>query len=300
LPLITGYVPRISSTNPLSITRGRVVSPGRRRRVDRRAEDNPFNQRVAVLMLAKFGRTATAGGRKAVEALGFPLFDLVLTDLQMPEMDKFQATAAIRSAEAGTACHTPIVAMTAHARKEDRDRFLEGSIDGYVSKPIQEETLQQAIEDCLLRTEVAPSSELPEVESESSMDVAAALARVDGDRQFLGEMAAIFCDEAPLLLAEVEAGIESANAEGAGKAVHSLKNWIANFVAPPAFAAVQALEAAANADDLAAARELLASLRQELRRLAPGLDRLASGAGGAEVGGGPGKNQKERSETCTH
>ena len=116
------------------------------------AEDNPFNQRVAVLMLAKFGHTVTiaVNGREAVAALGRQSFDLVLMDLQMPEMDGFQATAAIRSAEAGTARHIPIIALTAHAMKEDRDRCLEAGMDGYVSKPIQQDKLQQAIEDCVL------------------------------------------------------------------------------------------------------------------------------------------------------
>ena len=151
------------------------------------AEDNPFNQRVVVLMLARFGHAVTSAvnGREAVAALERQSFDLVLMDLQMPKMDGFQATAAIRSAEAGTARHVPIIALTAHAMREDRGRCLEAGMDGYVSKPIEEDKLRQAIEDCLSRTGVTAKVELPDGASGCPMDVAGALARVDGDRGFL-------------------------------------------------------------------------------------------------------------------
>ena len=151
------------------------------------AEDNKFNQRVVVLMLAKSGHTVTiaVNGREAVAALGRQSFDLVLMDLQMPEMDGFQATAAIRSAEAGTARHIPIIALTAHAMKEDRDRCLEAGMDDYLSKPIQQDKLHRAIEDCVLPIRETAEAEPPACASASPMDVVAALARVDGDRGFL-------------------------------------------------------------------------------------------------------------------
>jgi two-component system, sensor histidine kinase and response regulator len=115
------------------------------------AEDNPFNHRVALLILAKLGSAVTVvvNGREAIEILQRQSFDLVLMDLQMPEMDGLQATVAIQSSEAGTLRHIPIVAMTAHAMNEDRDRCLAAGMDDYVSKPIQEESLRQAIERCL-------------------------------------------------------------------------------------------------------------------------------------------------------
>jgi two-component system sensor histidine kinase/response regulator len=116
------------------------------------AEDNPFNQRVGSLMLAKSGHAVTiaGNGREAIAALAGQSFDLVLMDLQMPLMDGFEATAAIRTAEQVTGRHIPIIALTAHAMKEDRDRCLEAGMDGYVSKPIQQDKLRQAIEDCIL------------------------------------------------------------------------------------------------------------------------------------------------------
>jgi two-component system, sensor histidine kinase and response regulator len=112
------------------------------------AEDNPFNQRVAALMLAKMGHEATiaVNGREAVAALETQSFDVVLMDLQMPEMDGFQATAAIRTTEAASGCHIPIIALTAHAMKEDRDRCLQAGMNGYVSKPIRQDQLRREIE----------------------------------------------------------------------------------------------------------------------------------------------------------
>ena len=132
------------------------------------AEDHAFNQRVASLMLAKLGHVVTfaANGREAIAALARQSFDLVMMDLQMPVMDGFEATAAIRSAEQGTPRHIPIIALTAHAMKEDRQRCLEAGMDGYVSKPIQRDELRQAIEDCMLLFRETVPDEPPDREPE--------------------------------------------------------------------------------------------------------------------------------------
>jgi CheY-like chemotaxis protein len=103
------------------------------------AEDNPVNQRLAVRLLEKRGHivTVASNGREAVEALQREPFDVVLMDVQMPEMDGFEATAAIRGVEEVTGSHTFIVAMTAHAMKGDADRCLASGMDAYLSKPIR-------------------------------------------------------------------------------------------------------------------------------------------------------------------
>jgi CheY-like chemotaxis protein len=107
------------------------------------AEDNPVNQKLAVTMLEKRGHkiAVAANGRKALAALETDVFDLVLMDIQMPEMDGFEATAAIREAERSTGRHLPIVAMTAHAIKGDDQRCLRAGMDGYLAKPIRGEEL---------------------------------------------------------------------------------------------------------------------------------------------------------------
>jgi len=111
-------------------------------------EDNPINQKVAVHLLEKRGHTvATAGdGKRAVEAWDKGMFDLILMDIQMPVMDGFEATAAIRTRESEKKTRIPIVAMTAHALKGDRERCLEGGMDDYLSKPIKPEELFEIID----------------------------------------------------------------------------------------------------------------------------------------------------------
>ena len=111
------------------------------------AEDNPINQVVAVRLLEKRGYQVrvAANGLEAVEAVRRESFDLVLMDVQMPDMDGFEATMMIRQEEAATGRHIPIVAMTAHAMKGDQERCLEAGMDSYVSKPIRPDHLMEVI-----------------------------------------------------------------------------------------------------------------------------------------------------------
>jgi signal transduction histidine kinase/ActR/RegA family two-component response regulator len=112
------------------------------------AEDNAVNQRLALRLLEKCGHSVLVAndGREAVEALDRTVVDLILMDIQMPNMDGFEATAAIRARERGAGGHVPIVALTAHAMKGDRERCLEAGMDGYLSKPIRREELYAMIE----------------------------------------------------------------------------------------------------------------------------------------------------------
>ena len=111
------------------------------------AEDNAVNQKLAVRLLEKRGYTLVVAstGKEALAAWKRERFDLILMDVQMPEMDGLEVTAAIRQAERLTGAHTPIVAMTAHAMSGDRQRCLEAGMDGYISKPIQAQTVFEVI-----------------------------------------------------------------------------------------------------------------------------------------------------------
>ncbi len=111
-------------------------------------EDNLVNQRLALRILQKEGHdvVVACNGREAVEALARTDFDVVLMDIQMPEMDGFEATAAIRKAEMATRNHVPIIAMTAHAMSGDRERCLAADMDDYVSKPIAARGLLDIVE----------------------------------------------------------------------------------------------------------------------------------------------------------
>jgi two-component system, sensor histidine kinase and response regulator len=112
------------------------------------AEDNRVNQMVAVRMLEKMGHAVTvaANGKEALDAFAEKDFDLVLMDVQMPQMDGFEATSAIRQHETVSGKHLPIVAMTAHAMVGDRERCLEAGMDDYLAKPINQQDLKQALD----------------------------------------------------------------------------------------------------------------------------------------------------------
>ena len=118
------------------------------------AEDNAINALLASVVLKKAGHTVVVvtSGRGALDALEREQFDLVLMDVQMPEMDGLEATAAIRRAELVTEWHIPIIAITAHAMAEDRQRCLDAGFDGYLAKPFTPPQLTEAMEMVLLAT----------------------------------------------------------------------------------------------------------------------------------------------------
>jgi two-component system, sensor histidine kinase and response regulator len=141
-----GTLPPASVPCPL-ITR-HSLREGRRRLHVLLAEDNAVNQVLAVRLLQKHGHdvTVAANGREALAALEKQECDIVLMDVQMPEMSGFEAASAIRAREKSTGAHIPIVAMTAHAMKGDEERCLQAGMDAYIAKPIRPERLFQIIE----------------------------------------------------------------------------------------------------------------------------------------------------------
>jgi two-component system, sensor histidine kinase and response regulator len=140
IPLITRY----------SLRDAREPSSSRRVLL---AEDNLVKQRLASRKLEKRGHSVVVAGNglEALEALEKESFDLVFMDVQMPEMDGFEATAAIRKGERGTGIHLPVVALTAHAMKGDREKCLAGGMDGYLSKPIRPLELDELLQSYLAR-----------------------------------------------------------------------------------------------------------------------------------------------------
>jgi len=250
------------------------------------AEDNTVNQRLAVRVLEKQAHrvTVVSNGVEAVEALKKDRFDIVLMDVQMPVMSGFEATAAIRRPELGTTAHVPIIAMTAHAMKGDRERCIEAGMDGYVSKPIQADKLYEEIARFAplapaIKEKVPVSNSSPDdlqvvaefVRSEV-FDAVVALEYVCGDLELLREISGMFIDEYPSLIARIKIAIDSSDHKSVGFAAHTLKGVISNFGAPRAFELAATLEIMGDKGRMSGAEAAVAHLDQELEKLASALN----------------------------
>jgi two-component system, sensor histidine kinase and response regulator len=241
------------------------------------AEDNLVNQKLAARLLQKRGHrvTVVGTGREVLAHLENGSYDLVLMDVQMPDMDGFETTAAIRAKEKETGGHLPIVAMTAYAMKGDRERCLAAGMDRYVSKPIRAQELFETIE----RVAVPIALEQEPSAPTEVLDLSAALSRVGDDRELLGELASLFLEEAPRLTQDIAAAIAANDARALRAAAHSLKGAVDNFAAKGAFAAAWRLETMGRNGNLFGAAETFAELETELRQLEPVLAAYArSGA----------------------
>jgi CheY-like chemotaxis protein/HPt (histidine-containing phosphotransfer) domain-containing protein len=237
------------------------------------AEDHPVNQRLAVALLENAGHSVVVAvdGQDALENLDRESFDLVLMDVQMPRMDGFQATAAIRAAEKGTGRHMKIIAMTAHAMKGDQERCLAAGMDGYISKPLQAAHFLKVIEG---RDKQADVKETEAALEPVVFDREEALERALGDHELLREMASLFLADCPGLLAEFRSGLDIADGQMLELAAHRMKGSAANLSAPRVVALCGRLEELARGGRLAAARSVFDELEHEVGRLGDALEVL--------------------------
>ncbi len=261
------------------------------------AEDNPVNQKVALNVLLRAGFTVeiAADGRQALEQVQSSSYDLVLMDCQMPEMDGFAATRAIRALAAPVAS-IPIVAMTAHAMEGDKERCLDAGMDGYVAKPINPEELFATIDDVLRhkgRAYRGPDSATPETDSDTSgglkagaatsqrtpgpakaagpavdvpMDIIASIDRA-GDMEFWNMLIETYLDETGKRIAILAGAIETGNATVVQHEAHAIKGASAEVMAERIRGAAYELELAGRAGTLSAGPMLLTVLQQEFIRL---------------------------------
>ena len=250
------------------------IAPAARRLCVLVAEDNPVNQRVIVRLLEKYGHavTVTGDGRQALQALDREAFDVVLMDVQMPEMDGFEATKAIRDREAGGPRRTPIIAMTAHAMKGDRERCLAAGMDDYVSKPVQRSELQRVLDWAAGLATVSVTTHTPAPRDSSPvLDRQAAIERLGGDEELFGEVAAIFRTDSQTLLNEIRRAVKSGDAATVHRAAHGLKGAAGYVGGKPAADAAAALEKIGASGDLSAAPRALDVLTTEIERLTTAL-----------------------------
>jgi CheY-like chemotaxis protein len=246
------------------------------------AEDNPVNEKLAVRLLEKAGHSVTVAGTgleafSAWEKMSVPEFDLVLMDIQMPEMDGTEATAAIRSRENSTGKHIAIIAMTAHAMRGDKEKYLAGGMDGYVSKPIHPARLFAEIERVLAGgrgDEMIPNH--PQEEGEP-LDRAAMLERVEGDHELLVEILNLFLEDAPRLLIAMHEALEQGNMTVLERSAHSMKGAASNFSALVTAAAAERLEKSVGRGDRESLMAALAALEAAVNRLLPRLAEICQG-----------------------
>ena len=273
----------------LGILGTRRLPPGQARQRSRTgslrillAEDSLVNQQLAVALLEGEGHTVTVAnnGREAVSASETGNFDLVLMDLQMPEIDGLEATAIIRARERTSGRHLPIIAMTAHALKGDRERCLAAGMDGYTSKPIDAEELFAVIENRVCRpaeeTITAKRSPAPQ---ESMIDWSAALKAVRGDDRLLETLVGTALHEIPALLAEIRRAAAAGDAKALRLAAHTLKGSVRYFGGQPVLEPVRRLEDMGQHDDLEGAGEVLPVLDQSAGQFMACLaERLSTGS----------------------
>jgi two-component system sensor histidine kinase/response regulator len=239
------------------------------------AEDNEINRELAVRLLTKRGhsvRVAT-NGRMVLEILETDQFDAILMDVQMPEMDGFETTAAIRSKEAISGKHIPIVAMTAHAMKGDRERCLEGGMDEYISKPVNPEELMEVLESFSEHT--IPVQESPEP-MRPVLDHQVALSRVGGDEALLIDLGMLFRAESAKLLATIRDAGERKDFDTLQRAAHSLKGSVATFAAEDAFDAAFKLERLARSQEWTGIDDAISTLNAEIERVMSALAELGA------------------------
>ncbi|HYL09890.1 MAG TPA: PAS domain S-box protein, partial [Candidatus Acidoferrales bacterium] len=243
------------------------------------AEDNAVNQRLAIGLLEKCGNrvAVAANGREVLEALHRQSFDAVLMDVQMPEMGGLEATRLIRQREKFLGGHIPIIAMTAHAMKGDREKCLEAGMDGYVSKPIRPDALFGEIKKHMKTANQAQQSPPPVQSAESHdpvLDTADVLNRVAGDAELLAELVSVFRGDCPQQMQLLRESVGASDAHSVERTAHALKGALANLGALRARKVAAQLEQMGRGGDLQGAAEVCAALEREIAQLEQALDKL--------------------------
>ena len=235
------------------------------------AEDSLFNQRLAIGVLEQEGHTVVVAnnGLEAIEAVQSGRFNVVLMDVQMSEMDGLEATAAIRKWEAEVGGHIPIIAMTAHAMKGDRELCLEAGMDGYIPKPVRANELFAALRGVLAKTgNVAGSPAAPPPPRAAfDIDLSDLLDNVGGKQSLLLELVNIFLDECPRNIAQMRQAIDNRDPGTLRLAAHTLKGSLRLFGAEHPASLAHALEELGKRETLDQANSELAKLERDVQHL---------------------------------
>jgi CheY-like chemotaxis protein len=234
------------------------------------AEDNEINRRVAFRILDKAGYQCdtVTNGREAISAVETIRYDLVLMDCQMPEMDGFEATAAIRAKERDSATHLTIVAMTAHAMKGDRERCLAAGMDDYISKPVNPDEMFRVIDEWT--GTASPRSPLRggfASKKESTFEIEETLRRMGNDREFLKGLLEEFLDGSSERIESLRQAADAEDLEQVVREAHSLKGTAANLGAGVIREIALQIEMLGGESQLEGIPERLEQLEEEFRAL---------------------------------
>ncbi len=239
-------------------------------------EDNAVNQKVALRMLEKLGYTAdiAANGLDALKALSGDSYDVVLMDVQIPEMDGYAATREIRERE-GTQRHTPIIAMTANAMQGDKEKTLEAGMDEYISKPVKLEELGAVLERWVTHNRDgngAPDPTIPALEEgenpvEFSVLFGLRELQEEGEPDILEELIGLFLAEVPAQLAVLIEATQRGDAQVAARIAHTLKGSSASMGAVRMASICAELEEIARSEHLTDAPPRISGLEEEFGRV---------------------------------
>jgi CheY-like chemotaxis protein/HPt (histidine-containing phosphotransfer) domain-containing protein len=210
-----------------------------------------------------------ANGQEVLATLARVPYDLILMDVQMPEMDGLETTAAIRRKERETDGHIPIIAMTAHAMKGDRERCLEAGMDDYISKPVQPQALVETI-GRWLGERSAVEAQAPSAggsDDKEVFDQQELLDRLGGDEEIFREIVATFLEDAPLQVEKLKQALREGNAAWVERQAHSLKGSAMNMAGKALQTVALEMEVAGKEGNLGRAGSLVEKLDREFERL---------------------------------
>ncbi len=233
------------------------------------AEDGIVNQRVAVDLLEQRGHRVTVAnnGQEALDAFDRGSFDVVFMDVQMPDMDGLEATRIIREHENETGGHVPIIAMTAHAMKGDRERCLEAGMDGYIAKPIRAKKLYATIDEVLCEIKEPQQKDAPLTEEGASIDLEKIRKQTGVRPGILKEIAGVFIVESGRTMTRIRDAIANGDYSELELAAHTLKSSLRTFGAVQAADAAFRLETMGRDGNPADAEEAWSTLEKEVERL---------------------------------
>ena len=281
-----------SEQEPVEAAEATAAAPARHWRF-LLAEDSLVGQKLVCALLERGGHqvVVVGNGKDAVAAAQAQRFDLVFMDIQMPEMDGWEATARIRAAEKGTGAHVPIVAMTAHAMKGDRQRCLEAGMDEYLAKPIRPKRLFEVVHGLLggaghaeSPPEVGAAHEpLPE---NGPVDWSAALGAVRGDRELLRVLVDTVLEESPRLIVGIHEAIADKDPAKLRRLAHTLKGSVNYFGAARLFEQAYRLERMGQEGRTPDGPDALGELESELAQFAAALRNYRRRGSGAARGQG--------------